>query len=207
MTKLPFTKRADTATTEAPDTIKKAAEARKEAAAQEEEARNLYNRLGEKLEGLKSSLSDLKSAIETAEAERRAMVDKVALDRAEQGELDRARQRVEEARRAEAEAREMIVAVEAARSRSDENLSRAVRATQAADKAFWREVFSHIKGKILGAVGEDLEIAWAACVASGEAHGRIGFLQRLFPEERFPRELPREKVQEILAQLNGEYGG
>ncbi|MDP2735775.1 MAG: hypothetical protein Q8P12_06225 [bacterium] len=207
MTKLPLTKKDSATNTEIPDTLKKAVEARKDATRKEAEARKLYERLGYKLEGLKGMLPNLKTAIQAAEATRRMMVDKVAMDRAEQSELDRARQRVEEAQRAEAEAREMVEAVEAARSRADEDLSRVVHATQAADRAFWSEVFAHLHGKILEAVGEDFELAWAACIASGQGRVLVDCLVRLLPEERFPRELPREKVREMLDRLDREFGG
>lgn len=203
MTALPFSRtKKKAAPAEAPDTVKKAAEARKEVAAQEEEARNLYDKLGEKLKRLQASIQVLKCSIDDAKRRRRDLIDLVAVDKAEQSELDAAREKVDEVMRTLTEAEEMVQAVEAARSRAAEDLSRASRNRQGADKAFWREVFGLLQTRILKAVGTDLELAWAACIASGLAHGYVGFLQALCGQ----RELSREKVQEILNGLEKEYG-
>lgn len=183
------------------DALQEARLAREEAARKEAEARGLVERLGSKLDGLRVSLPGLKAAIEAAEAKRREAIGKAALDLISQDELEKARAVVVEAKKTEAEALEMITAVETARAQAAEDLSGTIRTTQNANRTFWREVFNAMRSRVLEAVGEDLEPAWAACIASGEAYGLVGFLQRLFGE----RELSRERQAELMAQLDNEF--
>lgn len=183
------------------DALQQARLAREEATRREAEARGLVERLGSKLEGLRASLPGLKAAIEAAEAKRREAIGKAALDLISQDDLDKAKASVDEAKSKLEEAHEMIGAVETARTQANEDLSGTIRATQSANRAFWREVFKAMRGRVLEAIGDDLEPAWAACIASGEAYGLVGFLQRLFGE----RELSRERQAELMAQLDNEF--
>src|SRR3989304_323890 len=119
------------------DALHEARLAREEATRKEAEARSLFERLGSKLQGLQASLPELKAAIETAETERRKAVDLAALDKISPEDLASARTTVDEAKRTEEEAREMIDAVEANRVKAQQALSVASRNRQAAGKAFW----------------------------------------------------------------------
>lgn len=183
------------------DALQEARLAREEAARKEAEARGLVERLASKLEDLRSSLPSLKAAIEATEAKRREAIGKAALDLMSQDDLDKAKASVDEAKSKLEEALEMITAVETARAQAAEDLSGTIRATQRANRTFWRKVFNAMRSRVLEAVGEDLEPAWAACIASGEAYGLVGFLQRLFGE----RELSRERQLELMAQLDNEF--
>ncbi len=183
------------------DALQEVRIAREEATRKEAEARALVERLGSKLEGLRAALPGLKAAIDIAEARRREAIGQAALDLMSQDDLDKAKASVDEAKSKLEEAHEMLGAVEVARTQANEDLSGTIRATQSANRAFWREVFNAMRGRVLEAVGDDLEPAWAACIASGEAYGLVGFLQRLFGE----RELSRERQAELMAQLNNEF--
>lgn len=183
------------------DALQEVRLAREEATRKEAEARALVERLGSKLEGLRAALPGLKAAIDIAEARRREAIGQAALDLMSQDDLDKAKASVDEAKSKLDEAHEMLSAVEAARAQAAEDLSGTIRATQSANRAYWREVFNAMRSRVLEAVGDDLEPAWAACIASGEAYGLVGFLQRLFGE----RELSRERQTELMAQLDNEF--
>ncbi len=132
------------------------------------EAGEFYSNLSSRLDSLQGEFPKIREQVVSAEAARREAVELAVLDKIAREELEMTKEHLDKARRAEADAQELITAVNGAQGRAYEKNNRLREEFHKSIKAFWRAVFESLKADIRDTISKKTELAWgAASLAEG----------------------------------------